>query len=666
MSKMPQSLNLPADKIAYSVTWRSSLLGIGLTLLVAIFTPFNDYVVHNTYFIGNNLPMSAIFCILLLSLVVNPLLGPRRFRRGEMIVAFSMMLIASALPSSGLYRYLYSILADSVYQAGQNSSFIPFIHALPSWMLASKNPHSWVLRDFYLGFSDHSRHSYWDALQAWALPVVTWACFLLGMFGAIIFFCLIMRKQWVQRERLPYPLATIPLELLADPEPGRRINALWRSPLLWIAAAITFCIDLYNGSLLFPMFHNLPPIPTTYNLSKDFSQFPWNSIVGAIQRNSIYFSVVGVTFFIPLEISFSIWFFFLAYNFGYVFLVDSGSNANIYTMITWQSPGMYAAYFIITLWVVRRHIRDVFISTIRFLPREPDEFLPYWVSTWGFLLCVAIATAFLAFAGLNWWCGLLVVDLLLFYCMMLTRVIAEAGLLMVDFSSGPFHALQLLFSSNPSALSIRQWMVARLSMANLWTDQRENLMPFASDVLRMGSEVQPHRKVRYVTLLLGSLVLCFVVAGTVNMLLSYKYGASTFNGYSAVGFPYNTVESAIHAAQPNTASTSPLTHLLYVIEGAVAMTAVAGSRLLFADSPFHPIALLFLNSYAMDVFWFSVFIGWLLKAVILRWGGVELYKKARPFFFGLIIGESIAYVFWMFIGFFVGWPSGVQFWLLPG
>lgn len=38
------------------------------------------------------------------------------------------------------------------------------------------------------------------------------------------------------------------------------------------------------------------------------------------------------------------------------------------------------------------------------------------------------------------------------------------------------------------------------------------------------------------------------------------------------------------------------------------------------------------------VYAFSIFITWCAKVVILRIGGISLYNKARPYFFGLVIG----------------------------
>ena len=47
--------------------------------------------------------------------------------------------------------------------------------------------------------------------------------------------------------------------------------------------------------------------------------------------------------------------------------------------------------------------------------------------------------------------------------------------------------------------------------------------------------------------------------------------------------------------------------------------------------------------------WFSIMIGWLLKVLIVRFGGSSLYQSAKPFFLGLILGETAAAGMWLLV-----------------
>ena len=71
--------------------------------------------------------------------------------------------------------------------------------------------------------------------------------------------------------------------------------------------------------------------------------------------------------------------------------------------------------------------------------------------------------------------------------------------------------------------------------------------------------------------------------------------------------------------------------------------------LMFVKWPIHPIGLLTVQSYFHGKFWFSVFLGWTLKTLILRYGGSKLYRRAFPVFMGFILGELTASVFWAIV-----------------
>jgi hypothetical protein len=68
------------------------------------------------------------------------------------------------------------------------------------------------------------------------------------------------------------------------------------------------------------------------------------------------------------------------------------------------------------------------------------------------------------------------------------------------------------------------------------------------------------------------------------------------------------------------------------------LTAMRGQFLWW---PFHPVGLAVSSSWAMGLMWFSLLIAWVAKYAILRWMGLDGYRKALPFFLGLILGEFV-------------------------
>src|SRR5689334_12460411 len=108
MAQIPTPTPPPTSTRA--VTLRSVLLGLLGVLFICGLTAYNDYVVANTFLIGNFLPIGLLLFMLVLILGINgPLsrLVPRcALSRGELGVVLCMTLVSCALPSSGLMRYL--------------------------------------------------------------------------------------------------------------------------------------------------------------------------------------------------------------------------------------------------------------------------------------------------------------------------------------------------------------------------------------------------------------------------------------------------------------------------------------------------------------------------------------------------------------------------------
>ena len=69
------------------------------------------------------------------------------------------------------------------------------------------------------------------------------------------------------------------------------------------------------------------------------------------------------------------------------------------------------------------------------------------------------------------------------------------------------------------------------------------------------------------------------------------------------------------------------------------LLALASHRL--PGWPLHPAGLAIALTNTVSIDWFGMFLAWLIKLIVLRYGGVLLYRKTRPFFIGLILGTCI-------------------------
>ena len=60
--------------------------------------------------------------------------------------------------------------------------------------------------------------------------------------------------------------------------------------------------------------------------------------------------------------------------------------------------------------------------------------------------------------------------------------------------------------------------------------------------------------------------------------------------------------------------------------------------------------------------WSSMFIAWLIKLIILRYGGSKLYRKLRPLFLGMVLGQVTSHGLWMMVDYFTGMTGDVSRW----
>jgi hypothetical protein len=89
--------------------------------------------------------------------------------------------------------------------------------------------------------------------------------------------------------------------------------------------------------------------------------------------------------------------------------------------------------------------------------------------------------------------------------------------------------------------------------------------------------------------------------------------------------------------------------MAYMIAGALVVMALRGMRGAFIWWPFHPAGYALAVSYAMDYFWFAFFVGWLIKAIFVRYGGMKFHNYVVPFFLGLILGDFVIGSIWAIV-----------------
>lgn len=88
--------------------------------------------------------------------------------------------------------------------------------------------------------------------------------------------------------------------------------------------------------------------------------------------------------------------------------------------------------------------------------------------------------------------------------------------------------------------------------------------------------------------------------------------------------------------------------------GAAIMLGLQSLRSRFLWWPLHPLGYPMAGTFAMRNMWFSTFLAWAIKSVVLRYGGIPVYEKSRPLFLGLILGDFFNIALWIVVETFTG------------
>jgi hypothetical protein len=108
--------------------------------------------------------------------------------------------------------------------------------------------------------------------------------------------------------------------------------------------------------------------------------------------------------------------------------------------------------------------------------------------------------------------------------------------------------------------------------------------------------------------------------------------------------------------------TEPNFMSLFAVGAGFAITMLlAAARTAYVGWPLHPVAYALSASWSIHIVWLPMLIAWIVKSALLRYGGLQAYRRALPLFFGLILGESVVGCAWPIIGIIFDVPT-YSFW----
>ena len=614
------------------LTWRSLLIGLALVGVESVCAPNAIWGLASSELTWSHMPVITVFPFFVVVVAVNVVLKALRrrwaLRPAELVVIFGMALVSAGTPLF-LVGFMLALMGSPYYCASAENRWAELLHPyLPHW--AFPRDDAGAMRGFFEGLRP-GQGVPWDA---WAGPLAWW----LLLVGTFYFVCLcmvvILRRQWVERERLVYPLLAVPQALIEDADDGRLVPKLLRNKLFWWGFAIPMGIIAWNAISYFE--RGFPVIPLQGTWLSFGRGFPGLNIV-------VLFTILGLAYFANSEVVFSVWFFYLlgviqegVYN-RIGFSIGSSTVFCWSQAATgWQSFGAFAVMVLGALWMARRHLRDVVATALgRRRLDDSHEMLSYRVAVLGFLGGSALLVGWLCRSGMH--VGVAVGFLATAYVIYLglARIVAQTG---VAYVTPPLVAQPFLFFSCGSAAFTPRDLTA-LSCAYGWHgDVQTTFMVGATQEAKLADEFRV--KGRSLLPALAISAVAGLILSTVFILaMAYGKGAANFGSWTfrpADGMGSRCFGMAVR--QITEPSGPDAGRLGCFGAGAVAMAALMFLKYRFAWWPLHPVGLAVASVWTIRRSAFSLFLAWAAKTVILRWGGVRLYRRVAPFFLGLILG----------------------------
>jgi hypothetical protein len=673
-----------SEESTRGVTFRVVLLSLLLAGVFGYCIPIVDYKFKNTFLGAAHLPAGAVFALLVLLLGINPLLRlvSRRwtFSRNETLTVYITCLFSTLVPGRGGENFFIpNILASFYYGTSDNKwrdTLLPYLKPWFTPAVTSVNGHleynRAVVEPWYTGLRPGESIPW----GAWMVPLIAWCSLILVLYFMLGCLGVMLRAQWAEREALAFPLLRLPLEMTEDLDHSRqagasRTPAFFRNPLMWIGVGIAVFIQLLNG--LNRYFPEVPVVPLSINTGPMLSEAPWNQIGGL--QILIFPAVLGITYLLTSEVSFSLWFIFLFMKIQLVIAYMLGFMPNSLPSPLWtrgfakgfigyQQVGAYIAYVALLLWMGREHFRHIArraFGRARATAAEKEEALSYPVAFWGFWGAFAFIVAWTVLAGVSLPAALLMWGAYLVVALGLTRVVAEGGLMMVHTGWMPLGPLAFLFGGGPNKI-IDAASVAPASIigGGLMMEMRGFLLPSFVQSFKLAHD----RKIALkplMALIALTTVVSFAIGVWVIIRLGYTTGGLQLQNWYVQGGATQPAQHALGIAK-GLNDESYAANWGWVGFGALLTWGMMVARSRFLWFPLHPIGLLMFLPWALQTMWVSIMLGWLLKSLIQRFGGSDSYRNLVPAFLGLVLGDICMIVLWVVVDV---WQGRTDHALLP-
>ncbi len=645
------------DQEALTLSRIVAAIATGILLIIGTAFAIRYSEMVSGRYVSHGVPPVPAFAALLAFSLIRPFLHSRfpRFvpNRAQALIVYVMLATATVMNGSYQIRAFLPHLVALRYHQGPNGAFPGTHYAdfLPDWLFP-RDPV--VIEEYYNGAKD-------DLIPwaAWLGPLFWWSLFLGAIFVGVYCLMLLVRRQWTFDEKLSFPLLNIPMALVADQWDSYGSRTARRALFslgFGVAAA-------YNGINILHVL--VPTIPSPGFYISFTGWFPDRPL---IPLDSIYLffmlEAIGIGYFVPLDVSFSTWFFYLMNRIVAVGGMAAGYDKPGFPFTQEQSAGGYIAMGLLLLSGLRRSFRDSLHRAFETNERTSEARTERWAWT-GLGICLAFIFGFCHFAGFSLNLAIPFFLILGLFVLVFARIRAETGVpfgFIYPYSLPKEGLLNVLGFGTALHMGGPQSIVIFSSLA--WLSRHHFAQEHAAyqlDGLRLAQENRIPRRVLTIALLVA-FVVGLGAAYWTHLSAYYTLGANMAGGGTGQG-EFRAVVAMQEYQQMigrlNTPPPQDIPRLFGMGSGFLFTLFLSYLRLRWVGSPFHPLGFLLGTAYGdSSAMWFPLCVTWCIKVFILKYGGLKLYRRGIPFFLGLTIGHFFfAGVFWPVLSLFIGEAS---------
>ena len=620
------------------MTKRAFIIGLVVSVLANIGPAYSSLIAqssradHMHLSVGMLIPFVAL---LLLNVVLEKKgLG---LTPSELLTVCCMSIVAAWMQGEGLSGYLLGVITAPYYFASPENRWDELLlQYIPSWSVI---PDRELVRGFYEGLPPGESVPW----SAWLTPALWWSMLLLSILAVNLCVSVIFRKQWMDNEKLAFPIATVLLQFTGATGESGKLSVLLKHRLFRIGFAVTFGIIAWNVATWFivglPLFPILSGRPGKYIYT----------IAPGFPNVIFAFSTMTFTFgyFTRSEVLFSIWFFhFLAVaqagilnRFGF----DFGSSdpwCSFHPAVGWQGFGGMIVLVLWGTWTARGHLRDVWRHVVgKASGGDRDEMMSYRSAVILLAFSLTFSALWLNRSGMDWFAVIAFMFGTAVLYVGLSRIIAESGLVAMR---GPITAQAFVWHTFGIA-GLGPFSAAALALTNAWgCDARGFAVTMFGHVPRLGAAMDRRSRralgpAVLVACAVGAIVVSvYVIDQGYHATGGFNFGTVSFMSTGALnGFGIANITAT--RIQQGTFGTD-WTRVSYLGVGAFAAAVMFWLRYRFPGFPIHPVGLTVAAAPPLGNTALTIFIIWAVKSLILRIGGLERYRSYIPLFLGILIG----------------------------